>query len=304
MKKLKHISIIYTFNDVANFVGGSKCGIKQNISYFNQFLISYESIKQNWVNGKFTYDIHIIHSKPFSDEKLGILDKLDVTLHHIKNSFQPNILRHTALLIDLDCDFRLILDNDVIALNEPDFNFDLDIQLQLGGSKWNHKQWNELCDWLNISCPTQKPLISENGNFEKYSLKEYIEYFKTNEYANLFPSFNGGVIFVKNSISKQYGHTLVSCAMKYFRNPKFKVRFLGIQDILGVVANEITKKWGVLPIGINYILTEWFPQTIQRDVSYPTKDIYLLHYINLSAAHPKAKIILNLHNLIKNKYLK
>lgn len=304
VKELKHISIIYTFNDVGNFVGGSRCGIKESIDYFEQFLISYESIKQNWLGNNFTYDIHLVHSKPFAEKKLSILSNLDVTLHHIKNSFEPNILRHHAFLIDLDCDFRLVLDNDVIAVNEPMLNFDMDIQCQLGGSKWNHIQWKEICSWLNIKCPSQIPIITEFGNFEKYSLKEYFKYFKTKKYNDLFPSFNGGVIFVKNTISKQYGHTLVSCAMKYFKNRKFKIRFLGIQDILGVVANEITPNWGVLPIGMNYILTNWFSDTIKNDVSYPMNNIYLLHYINLDKAHPKAKMINNIQKLVNKKYLK
>ena len=41
------IAIIYTFNDIAVFPGGQRAGIKSIIDYFQQFLISYESIKDN-----------------------------------------------------------------------------------------------------------------------------------------------------------------------------------------------------------------------------------------------------------------
>ena len=73
MDKLPHIAIIYTFNDIKGFPGGQRGGIKSFIDYFEQFLISYESINDNWKGETFTYEFHIIHSIKFSSEKYKIL---------------------------------------------------------------------------------------------------------------------------------------------------------------------------------------------------------------------------------------
>mgnify|MGYP001052881683 FL=1 len=70
-----HIAIIYTFNDIPEFPGGQRGGVKSFIDYFEQFLISYESINDNWKGDTFTYEFHIIHTKPFSQKKYKLLDE-------------------------------------------------------------------------------------------------------------------------------------------------------------------------------------------------------------------------------------
>jgi len=303
MDKLPHIAIIYTFNDIEGFPGGQRGGVKSFIDYFEQFLISYESISENWKGETFTYEFHIVHSKPFSDKKAKLLKDIGVTSHFVKNIFEPTLLRSNAFLLELECDFRLVLDNDTIGISEPDFDFSMDIQGGFGGCKWTRKQWEGICDWLNIPCPNGEPIIKENGGFDKWNSNEYLHYIKTGDSSNLFPYWNAGVIFVRNTISNQYGTALVASSVKYFRNPEYKVNFLTIQDVLGVTANYVTKKWSTLPIGTNMLCLYNQPKVVEFNQNYKGK-VSLVHYIMLYKHQKFGPMVVNYHNQIKEKYLK
>ena len=52
---------------------------------------------------------------------------MGVNVHFIKNAFGNTMMRSNAFLIDLDCDFRLAMDNDLVGISEPDFDFNIDI---------------------------------------------------------------------------------------------------------------------------------------------------------------------------------
>lgn len=68
------IAIITPFNDIEEIEGGSRSSIKQMISYFDQFLILYSSIEENWQNANFEFTFIILHSIPFERKKIKILN--------------------------------------------------------------------------------------------------------------------------------------------------------------------------------------------------------------------------------------
>lgn len=300
-KNIPHIAIIYTFNDISGFVGGQRDGIKSVIDYFDQFLISYESINDNWKNDTFTYEFHIIHSKPFSDEKVDLLNKLGVNVHLIKNAFGDTLMRTNAFLIDIECDFRLALDNDTFGLTEPNFDFNMDIQGGFGGCKWNRKEWENICEWLNIPCPVGTPITKGPGSFNNWNSNEYTRYVKTGSDKGLFPYWNAGVLFIRNSVSKYYGALLTACSFKYFKNPQYKINHLFVQDCMGVVANAVTEKYSTLPIGTNMLCLNNQPQLVQFNQNYKGK-VSLIHYIKLNKGQRFSKMILEYYDNIKQKY--
>ena len=298
-----HIAIIYTFNDIPEFPGGQRGGVKSFIDYFEQFLISYESINDNWKGDTFTYEFHIIHTKPFSEKKYKLLDELGVNVHFIKNAFGNTMMRGNAFMIDIDCDFRLALDNDLIGVSEPDFDFDMDIQGGFGGSKWTRKEWENICEWLNIPCPPGTPITKGPGAFNNWSSNEYVRYITTGSDEGLFPYWNAGCLFIRNSISKYYGALLTASCFKYFKNPQYEVPYFFIQDCMGPVANAVTDKWSTLPIGTNMLCLYNQPKVVEFNQNYKGK-VSLVHYIMLYKNQRFGKMVVDYHNKIKEKYLK
>jgi len=304
MEKIKpHIAIIYTFNDIQSFAGGQRGGIKSFIDYFQQLLISYESISENWKGDKFTYEFHVVHSDKFSDKKQKLLDELGIITHRVKNAFGNVMLRSNGYLIDIDCDFRLLLDNDTLGLEEPEFDFNMDIQAMFGGCKWNRKEWEDICEWLNLPCPDGQPIRTDKGGYNKWNSFEYIKYITTGSSEGLFPYFNNGVMFIRNSLSKHFGALLVSTSWKYFKNPDYKVDAPLTQDVLGIVTNTITDKWSILPIGTNLLCLLNQPKVLEFTENYKGK-VSLIHYIMLKKNQRFGDIVMKYFNQINEKYLK
>lgn len=304
MEKVKpHIAIIYTFNDIEKFAGGQRGGVKSFIDYFQQLLISYESITENWKGENFTYEFHVVHSDSFTDRKQKLLNELGITTHQVKNVFGKVMLRSNGYLIDVDCDFRLLLDNDTLGLSEPDFDFNMDIQAGFGGCKWTRKEWEEICEWLNLPCPDGQPIITGKGGFKRWNSFEYIRYVTTGKSEGLFPYFNNGVMLVRNSLSKYFGSMLISASVKYFKNPKYKIDSLFTQDVLGIVTNAVTDKWSIFPIGINMLCLLNQPKVLKFTENYKGK-VSLVHYIMLTKNQRFGDIVMKYYNQINEKYLK
>jgi hypothetical protein len=212
------------------------------------------------------------------------------------------MMRNNAYFIDVDCDFRLVLDNDTLGVSEPDFDFDMDIQGGFGGCKWNRKQWVDICEWLNIPCPPQTP-ITETGAFDNWNSLEYVRYINTGKWENLFPYWNAGVLFIRDSLSKFYGSMLVNTSIKYFRNPQYKMNKLFVQDTMGVSAHAVTTKYSALPIGTNMLCLYNQNSVVDFNERYKGK-VSLVHYIMLEKGQRFSKMILDYHLKIKEKYLK
>lgn len=277
----KRIAIIYTFDDnIVNYAGGSKTGIKSKLSYFDQFLISYESIKENWSSKEFTYEFYIVHTKDFLSSNKNILDNLDVTLIKTKSPFGGTGKRTTAFTVDIDCDFRLILDNDTIGLKTPTFDFTKDILVSYGGSTYSKNIYEKICkEILNITPPNEHPIHS-NSKPVSFSDYEYVKYYESKGNKRLFPALNAGAIMIKNELSQIFGKKLIESVKKL---PEISKKFGGrsllvVQPIYGIVVNDITNNWYHFDKGFNFLLTSFGRIPIVN--SKYKGNVYLAHYIN------------------------
>jgi hypothetical protein len=294
-----HIAIIYNFNDVDGlFAGGSNTGIKKEISYFHQFLLSYNSIKENWSTEKFTYEFFVIHTKPFELKNKKVLNTLtDVTVVEVKEPFDGTGLRCLAFDIDITCDYRLVLDNDTIALKTPNFDFTKDALVTYGGSVYNQNCYKFLCEHLGIKVPKEKPFC--DAGYLEWNTAEYEIYYRKNPKSRLFPALNAGALLLKNELSKEFAEKLLDGVPKI---PSFAKKYGGrsvkvLQPIYGIVLNDVTDNWAPFEKGFNYIVSH--KKGIQDVIRGYKGNIYLVHYINYSSDD-----ILNLNILEKLKKIK
>jgi hypothetical protein len=277
------VSIIYNFNDTPPVKGTTTGGIKSEISFFDQFLISYYSITENWINDKFTFDFYIVHSIPFSQDKLKILNELGISLRQVETPLGPSSLRYHSLLEDIECDYKLLLDNDTIGLKIPNFDFSKDALIGYSGSKYTYQEWEKICKYINLELPLQLPLKTSGSiNYNSWEVLEYLAYYNTPSNYNLFPSMNAGALLIKNSLSKSLGNLLKENSIKYhnyiLERDKIDIGYVS-QDIYGLCINQITKNWASFEPGFNFLVSI-LPSVRSLVNNYPLDQISLFHYIN------------------------
>lgn len=302
--KLPHIAIIFTFNDIQHSPGSTKTGMKSYIDFFSQFMIAYESIRENWNQKYFTYEFFIIHTDDFNEDRKKILNSIDVTLIRTKCIFGYGAMRHLSFLEKIDCDFKLVLDNDVVGLSTPNFNFDKDALITYESSKYNYQQWISICEDLNLKVPIQKPIAIENGYYHSWNDNEYLYYYKNRPLYNLFPSLNAGAFLIKNDLSYLFGCLLGMCSAKYnnlvLSRDNVNIEYVS-QDIYGVCLDNITKNWEPFEFGFNFIFSN-LPNLKNYSLNEYDGNITLFHYISLNDDNKFSEIVKSYHNRIKEKY--
>lgn len=300
--KKPHIAIIYNFNDdFKTFRGGSQNGVKAEISYFNQFLISYETISKKWNTNKFTFSFYVIHTQDFSEEHFKILNDIGITCIKVKNEFGNVGLRSMVFNVDIECDFRLVLDNDTIAVKTPNFDFTKDILVSYGGGVYTRDLYNKLCNFLNLKVPKEIPI--ENV-IQSFGCAEYVKFYNNKDnQERLFPALNAGALLIKNTLSKNFGKKLTNSLRKL---PEFARLYGGrgvqvVQPVYGLVVNDVTDNWYHFEKGFNFLLSDF--RRIPTIYKKYKDDLYLVHYIN----YPKFKDVMNLdiphhHRKVVKKY--
>lgn len=279
------VSIIYNFNNTPPIKGTTKGGIKSEIDFFDQFLISYYSITENWVNDKFTFDFYIVHSIPFSKDKLKILNELNINLRQVETPLGPSSLRYHSLLEDIECDYKLLLDNDTVGLEVPNFDFTKDALIGYGGSKYNYQEWEKICKYIGLELPIQHPIkTNEGAHYHGWGIAEYVNYYNNYPDYNLFPYMNAGALLIKNSLSKPLGELLKESSIKYhnyiLERDKMNIGYVS-QDVYGLCVNQITKNWAPFEQGFNFLISA-LPDVKSLINNYPLNKISLFHYINTS----------------------
>jgi hypothetical protein len=296
-----NIAIIYNFNDnVVNFRGGSSGGVKSKISYFEQFLISYESINKNWNLTKFTYDFYVVHTNDFNKKNKSIIDSINVKTIKVQNPIGETGLRCMTFMVDIDCDFRLILDNDTIALQSPNFDFTKDILVSYGGGIYTKELYVKFCNFIGVKLPNEQPIENITQSFGS---AEYEYMYKSNNNTRLFPALNAGALLIKNKLSTQFGKRVLEATKKI---PDFAKNNGGydlptIQPVYGLVVNHITNNWYHFEKGFNLLLSEFNGLSdIYQKYNGPK---YLLHYINYPInTDPLSLNIPKHHQQILRKY--
>lgn len=301
--KRKKISIIIPFNDIDTFHGGSRNGLKSRYSYFIQFLMLYESITNNWKRVSFNYDIIIIHSVPFNNIQQQIIDSIDIECRLVKGPDHPLKIRPQAYIMDTDCDYRLILDVDMLALREPQFEFTTEIQAMYGGNKYNKKQWEEICRYIGHPMPKQPILKLSNGSYGNWGFLEHFIYQTTCTRTRLFPYFNNGAILLKNSLSHNIGETWLRYRELYtkfvYEKQSIDIDLDG-QDVIGLAISSVTKNWAALPCGFNFIIQEKF--ILGKILTILRRKPSLIHYINAENSIYYCKIIEDYRDIVQDKY--
>lgn len=304
MSSLTKVAVILPFNDLEVFHGGSRHGVKSWIPYFNQFLMLYESIVENWNNKYFEYQIIVLHSIDFSPEKQKILDSLDICVMKVNYDGHPLKIRPMAYRVEVECDFRLVMDVDMIALREPKFDFSFDAQAVYGGNKFNKGQWQKICRWLGCNMPSYRIFRIRKGNYKAWCFKEHYFHQTGKVKKKIFPYFNNGAILIKNSLSTALANTWERYRESY---TKYIMSTEGVdidmegQDVIGLAINSVTDNWSVLPRGCNYALNEKF-YFGRRMIRSGTESVSLYHYINLSEGNLYHHIINNYKELVSKKH--
>jgi hypothetical protein len=295
MKK-PDVAIIYNFNDKLAHLGGSSFGIKGEISYVAQFLISVSSIKENWNSDLFTYKFYVIHSEPFGESVRQKIENTGATLIHIDYK-SPTYLRTFCFTERIECDYRLVLDNDTFGLSTPNFDFTKDILAGFGGCRYNKNTSDDLCNVLSLKKPntapiSKSPTMNWNGN-------EYRKYYDGVEYGDIFPYFNCGALLIKNSLSLEFGNLLrqsVNMANNWAIKHNHKI---WLQDFYGLCINHITNNWGVFETGFNFIINPNIPDIRYVMNNYKGKTS-LIHYINCMSETPYGKLIKQQRNKLND----
>lgn len=303
-KEKINVAIIIALNDLNVFHGGSRNGLKSEISYFNQFLMLYDSIRNNWKKKYFDYYFVLIHSKPFTKEKKQILEKIDIKVLNVTYLFHELKIRPMCYSIPLECDFRLVLDVDMLAIKEPNFDFRYDAQAMYGGNKYNKRQWRDICKTLNCDYPKLSNKKWKSGKYNEWNFKEHYLYQSGKCTKRRFPYFNNGAILIKNDLSYEFAEIWDEMRKKYtiYVKDKFNLDIdLEGQDVVGLAINKTTSNWNIFMQGMNFILQDSFELGIRLNQKYKGER-YLLHYINVKKENPYYEVLEKQYKRIKNKY--
>jgi hypothetical protein len=305
--RLNKVAIILPFNDIGEIHGGSRSGFKGQISYFDMFLMLVESIKENWQGKYFEYRIIALHSLPFSDEKKAILEQINVDVVKANYDEHPLKIRPAAYTMDFDCDFRLILDVDMIALKEPNFDFSKDVLSTYGGNKYNKGQWKDICAYLGCKTPNFVCLKLKIGHYRRWRFLEHYLYQAGWIKGRVFPYFNNGAVLIKNECAAKVGSVWLDFRRlytQYIQETQGADISLEGQDVIGLAINQITDNWSILPRGCNYIVQENFYLGRRLIARTELERLSLFHYISVSKGNLFFTIVDSYYSKVRSEYYK
>jgi hypothetical protein len=302
----KKIVIITPFNDIEFFEGGSRSSIKQEIPYFDQFLILHSSIVKNWRGADFDFSFLVLHSLPFNDEKRNILASLEsVEFRQVWYEAHETKIRPMAYRIDVDCDFRLILDIDMYALNPPTFNFDVDAQAMYGGNKYNSEQWDEICEYLGAKKPRQLILKKDAGDANSWGIDNHVDYHLSGFNEILFPYFNNGAVLVRNDCAKKLGEVWNEYKLKYIQYVRKREgldhEISAGQNMIGLAIANSVDTWAPFEPGINFIVQRNFEAGLRLIEEFDINKVKLFHYINVPEDCVYERLVMDEYEKIKLK---
>lgn len=257
------IDIICCFNDIPighNWDGQSgkkKLLRNQPISYVDQFLGLYYSIKKNW---KFDYTIYLCHSLPISDESHKKLKNLDVSIVNVQSpdpQNYPYLIRSNSWKLKTKGSHKLYLDIDMLALKNPSFDLEKDFLVMPCNSnqyyqRGNPKSKQKVLDMCNtiLKPPAREWNVRENILNDLWAGKLSYEQYIT---GNFLPHFNGGSILMKNDLSSSFADNwwsnFISMIKTWNRGSK------ELQPLLycdGLTILKMSNNWSIFELGFNY----------------------------------------------------
>ena len=232
--------------------------LKKNFDYLHQFYFLYKSIKKYLKN--INYKIYILNTIPFTKKINNVLKKMGVIVKTEKSD-HPLFNRPESYIININCDYRMILDADTLFVSEfsiemIDYIKSKDAMGMYGHRNFNDKYYRKICNILDIKIPKEINQTKKNLNNGQWTIKNTYKYNNKNYdmEKRLFPYFNNGAIIVKNEISNKIG--------RLWKKNRNKLTRLGYNNFgqngeltIGLTINHITDNWGPLPKGFNLVLS-------------------------------------------------
>lgn len=224
--------------------------IKRKITVVDQFIILYKSIKNNW---NFPYRISLCNSIEFNKTDKERLSELDIDLYFVEPDIPelPFYCRGACFNVQTSIKgtHRLVLDTDMIALKNPNFDYEVDFQAIYAGSLLFN---NNDIKYISKKFGLKETLINNNANGSLF--KRYF-----NDEKNIYPYFNGGAILIKEEISTQFANlwtpTLLLSTNKGWndKNVAHSKKHLGCQLTIGLALLTITDNWKPFEKGFNFL---------------------------------------------------
>ena len=297
-----HVALMFALNDIDYFHGGSRSGIKAEISYLTQFLMLRESIRRSWLGAGFSFDFHILHSIDFDTQKTAMLTQMeDVTLTRAKYRGHPLKVRPACYTTPVDCDYKLILDVDMLAIGIPDFDFKKDVQAAYGGNKYNEKQWQEICKHLDCPMPQHAILQTDDGHYHNWNFQEPRLMHEGKLAQRLFPYFNNGAVLIKNEIAPTVGELWDQYRIAYsdFIQERQGINIdLEGQDVIGLAVNALSENWSCFAPGINLCINDNFEES-RRLCPDAAETASLIHYINCTEGSEFYDVIWEYESIVR-----
>lgn len=244
--------------------------VTKSIDIVSQFIILYKSIKRNW---NFEYDISLFHNKniPFNQKDLDKLSKLDINIFSIEPDSEktPYMLRCNALTYDIKNKgtHKLLLDCDMIALKNPNFDLSCDWQAMFAGSVIDRNDYEYINKKYNYN-------LNLNNKVKGELFKKYMT---NGKYHNFFPHFNGGAFLIKEELCEKFKKYVVpSYNISHDNKVKPEIRHIGVQYGASFSLLKLSPNWKPFEKGFNYLLTS-MPIN-----SFGKGNIKLLHYCGVN----------------------
>lgn len=280
------LNIIILFNPNQNNIKYEGISNK-NISYLNQFISFYNSIKLNLK--LVDYRISIVHYDDFSENELNQLNQLDVDLIKTDIINNNNILTDKIKYLSIERyivntkikgTHRLIAETDMLLLKEPDFDWNVDFQFQYEGNLFNKTMINSIIKKYNLK------ELNSNYNWNiSTPYKYYADFYYKNKDKNidinntimniLPPSINNGLVLVKEDFSinlyNNYLKPINETLFIYFQENK---QWTG-QWVMGPILLSASSNWKPFNPMINYIMKSLNGN--KKGIEYKD-EIQLIHY--------------------------
>jgi hypothetical protein len=245
--------------------------VNKKIDIVSQFIILYNSIKQNW---NFDLKINLFYNKNYNFNNVDTkrLSALDIDIFAVEpdNRLTPFMVRCNALTHNLRQagTHRLLLDCDMIALCEPNFDLSCDWQAMFAGGVLDKK-------WYEFINKNYEYNLKLDNKYKGNLFKKYVE---TGEYENFFPHFNGGAFLIKEELCEEFkNYTSMCYNIVNNNNLPYNIRHIGVQYGASFALIKISQNWKPFDLGVNFLLKHYLFEGGNLE-KFNKNNIKLLHY--------------------------
>lgn len=253
---------------------------KNGLDIVSQFMALYKSIKKNWTN--FDYRISLLKNKEcdFSQRDKDKLSECDIDIYDV-DSDHPDIKHYCdgacfRTELKYKGTHRLSLDCDMIALDNPNFNLDVDWQAMFGGSRICDEYSNYINKYCEYGLSFDKYKNCEGNLFKNY-------YDDTYHYKEIFPHFNAGAYLIREDLCKKFSELLSKGVPLSTTNKWGDIdisdhqKHMSIQYVKSFALLKLSENWEPFEKGFNFL------PDIYDINKFGKNNIKLIHYCGTRA---------------------